>query len=211
MSTLTYIRLFSLQVVEEEAAKRIELLVKKKVEEELEKRKDEIEQEVAKRVEEAKRRMEKEMMEELERQREHQRREEMARQVTARPGHQSCATANNTHFALTHDQAHTTITINVVLAALIKTQCTVQCFLIPTLYDKLIRELFRSYLLKVQSGVVRVTLKNFLFNLFQSQFMADILTKETIYSFTMHVSCTWRQFPFSHNCKTICFSNRIAF
>lgn len=73
----------TLQVVEEEAAKRIELLVKKRVEEELEKRKDEIEQEVAKRVEEAKRKMEKEMMEELERQREQQKREELARQVTA--------------------------------------------------------------------------------------------------------------------------------
>lgn len=73
----------TLQVVEEEAAKRIELLVKKRVEEELEKRKDEIEQEVAKRVEEAKRKMEKEMMEELERQREQQKRVELARQVTA--------------------------------------------------------------------------------------------------------------------------------
>lgn len=67
--------------MEEEAAKRIELLVKKRVEEELEKRKDEIELEVAKRVEEAKRKMEKEMMEELEKQREQQRREEQARQV----------------------------------------------------------------------------------------------------------------------------------
>lgn len=69
------------------------MLVKKRVEEELEKRKDEIEQEVAKRVEEAKRKMEKEMMEELERQREQQRREEQARQVTVPSGRQSCVTA----------------------------------------------------------------------------------------------------------------------
>lgn len=55
------------QLVEEEAQKRIELLVKKRVEEELEKRKDEIELEVAKRVESAKRQMEAEMMLELER------------------------------------------------------------------------------------------------------------------------------------------------
>lgn len=67
--------------------------MKKRVEEELEKRKDEIEQEVAKRVEEAKRKMEKEMMEELERQREQQRREEQARQVTVPSTHQSCVTA----------------------------------------------------------------------------------------------------------------------
>jgi len=69
------------QVVEEEAAKRIELLVKKRVDEELEKRKDEIESEVAKRVEEAKRLMEKEMMAEMERQRERQRLEEKCREV----------------------------------------------------------------------------------------------------------------------------------
>lgn len=80
-------------MVEEEAAKRIELLVKKRVEEELEKRKDEIEQEVAKRVEEAKRKMEKEMMEELERQREQQRCEELARQVTDFITYQSCVLA----------------------------------------------------------------------------------------------------------------------
>lgn len=55
------------QLIEEEAQKRIELLVKKRVEEELEKRKDEIELEVAKRVEAAKRQMEAEMMLELER------------------------------------------------------------------------------------------------------------------------------------------------
>jgi arginine and glutamate-rich protein 1 len=86
-------------VVEEETAKRIELLVKKRVEEELEKRKDEIEQEVAKRVEEAKRKMEKEMMEELERQREQQRRKELARQVTALFLYQSCAVAIQTCIA----------------------------------------------------------------------------------------------------------------
>lgn len=56
-----------MQLIEEEAQKRIELLVKKRVEEELEKRKDEIEIEVAKRVEAAKRQMEAEMMLELER------------------------------------------------------------------------------------------------------------------------------------------------
>lgn len=90
--------------MEEEAAKRIELLVKKRVEEELEKRKDEIEQEVAKRVEEAKRKMEKEMMEELERQREQQRREELARQVTALSNCQSPVTAIVCNIAFTCDK-----------------------------------------------------------------------------------------------------------
>lgn len=74
--------------------------MKKKVEEELEKRKDEIEQEVAKRVEEAKRKMEKEMMEELERQREQQRQEELARQVTMAFTHQSCVTATSAKLLL---------------------------------------------------------------------------------------------------------------
>lgn len=64
------------------------------MEEELEKRKDEIEKEVAKRVEDAKKKMEKEMMEELERQRAQQQREELARQVTATFWYQSCASAN---------------------------------------------------------------------------------------------------------------------
>lgn len=103
-------------MVEEEAAKRIELLVKKRVEEELEKRKDEIEQEVAKRVEEAKRKMEKEMMEELERQREQQRREELARQVTDLISLQSCAMASK-DIALTHD-TQPAITINIVFASM---------------------------------------------------------------------------------------------
>lgn len=94
------------QVVEEEAAKRIELLVKKRVEEELEKRKDEIEQEVAKRVEEAKKKMEKEMMEELERQREQQRQEELARQVTMICNTQSSVKAIE-DFALTFDSTFT--------------------------------------------------------------------------------------------------------
>lgn len=76
------------------------------MEEELEKRKDEIEQEVAKRVEEAKWKMEKEMMEELERQREQQRREELARQVTALSIHQSCVTAILCYIALTHDKTY---------------------------------------------------------------------------------------------------------
>lgn len=76
--------------------------MKKKVEEELEKRKDEIEQEVAKRVEEAKKKMEKEMMEELERQKEQQRQEELARQVTMICYPQSSVKAIN-NFALTFD------------------------------------------------------------------------------------------------------------
>lgn len=61
------------------------MLVKKRVDEELEKRKDEIEMEVAKRVEEAKRLMEKEMMAEMERQRERQRLEEKSREVIISP------------------------------------------------------------------------------------------------------------------------------
>lgn len=140
--------------MEEEAAKRIELLVKKRVEEELEKRKDEIEQEVAKRVEEAKRKMEKEMMEELERQREQQRREELARQVTAAP--------LNSHvqmqlllILLLH---MTRITVQQDLfSPLMNTISTFQCYMSTyKLKKKLIKVLFRSYLLKVQSGVVRV-------------------------------------------------------
>lgn len=111
--------LYIFQVVEEEAAKRIELLVKKRVEEELEKRKDEIEQEVAKRVEEAKRKMEKKMMEELERQREQQKREELARQVTGVFTYQSCVYASrpslHSHMTQTFD--------NCIVVAPNKSQC----------------------------------------------------------------------------------------
>lgn len=71
------------QIIEEEAAKRIELLVKRRVEEELEKRKDEIELEVSKRVEAAKKQMEHEMMIELENRREMAREEERKREVGA--------------------------------------------------------------------------------------------------------------------------------
>lgn len=52
--------------MEEEAAKRIEALVKKRVEEELEARREEIEAEVARRVEEAKAAMEAELRAEME-------------------------------------------------------------------------------------------------------------------------------------------------
>lgn len=69
------------QTVEDEAARRIEFLVKKRVEEELEKRKDEIEQEVRRRVEAAKAQMEREMMLELEKRREQARLEEQKREV----------------------------------------------------------------------------------------------------------------------------------
>ncbi len=72
-----------MQIIEDEAAKRIELLVKRRVEEELEKRKDEIELEVSKRVEAAKKQMEHEMMIELEKRRELAREEERKREVGA--------------------------------------------------------------------------------------------------------------------------------
>ena len=52
--------------MEEEVARRVEALVAQRVEEELEKRKDEIEAEVLRRVEEAKKIMESQMLEELE-------------------------------------------------------------------------------------------------------------------------------------------------
>lgn len=69
------------QLVEEEAAKRIELLVKRRVEEQLEKRREEIEQEVIKRVNAAKAVMEQEMMIELEKRREQIREEERRHEV----------------------------------------------------------------------------------------------------------------------------------
>nr|XP_036218853.1 UPF0430 protein CG31712 isoform X3 [Bactrocera oleae] len=56
--------------ITDETSKRIELLVKKRVEEELIRRKDEIEKEVMRRVEAAKSEMERELMFELEKQRE---------------------------------------------------------------------------------------------------------------------------------------------
>lgn len=59
------------------------MLVKKRVEEELEKRKDEIELEVSKRVEAAKKQMEREMMLELEKRREEIRDEERKREVSS--------------------------------------------------------------------------------------------------------------------------------
>lgn len=69
------------QIVEEEAAKRIEMLVKKRVDDELERRKDEIELEVTRRVEAAKQQMEQEMMAELERRRQQARDDERQREV----------------------------------------------------------------------------------------------------------------------------------
>lgn len=147
------IKYFIKQVVEEEAAKRIELLVKKRVEEELEKRKDEIEQEVAKRVEEAKRKMEKEMMEELERQREEQKREELARQVTALFPCQSCVNASK-EIAFSHDNS-SAMTTYIVIASNKITISVKLNVLYQHFKQKLIKVLFRSYLLKVLSGVVR--------------------------------------------------------
>lgn len=72
-------------MVEEEASRRIEMLVKKRVEEELERRRSEIEQEVSKRVEEAKAKMEQELILELEQRREAARQEERKREVGYRP------------------------------------------------------------------------------------------------------------------------------
>lgn len=57
------------------------MLVKRRVDEELEKRKDEIELEVTRRVEAAKQQMEQEMMAELERRREKAREDERKREV----------------------------------------------------------------------------------------------------------------------------------
>lgn len=70
-----------LQLIEEEASRRIEMLVKKRVEEELERRRDEIEAEVSRRVEEAKAKMEQELILELEKRREAARAEERKREV----------------------------------------------------------------------------------------------------------------------------------
>lgn len=57
------------------------MLVKRRVDEELERRKDEIEAEVTRRVEAAKQQMEQEMMTELERRREKAREDERKREV----------------------------------------------------------------------------------------------------------------------------------
>jgi len=70
-----------LKSIEERANDRIEELVAKRVEEELERRRDEIETEVLKRVEEAKRIMEKQMMEELEKRKQEQIAEAERREV----------------------------------------------------------------------------------------------------------------------------------
>lgn len=69
------------KIVEEETAKRIEVLVNKRVEEELEKRKEEIEAEVLRRVEEAKKEMQREMMLEMERRKQQLLDEEKRREV----------------------------------------------------------------------------------------------------------------------------------
>lgn len=74
-----------LQMVEEEASRRIEMLVKKRVEEELERRRSEIEAEVSRRVEEAKAKMERELILELEQRREAAREEERKREVGSGP------------------------------------------------------------------------------------------------------------------------------
>lgn len=96
-------------MVEDESARRIELLVKKRVEEELERRKDEIDQEVTRRVEVAKAEMEKELMLELEKRREMAREEERKREVNMlniillqsssfAPNHIPCYTETDKHY-----------------------------------------------------------------------------------------------------------------
>lgn len=57
------------KLIEEEVARRVDAIVKQRVEEELSKRQNEIEAEVQRRVEEVKLRMEKQMLEELEKER----------------------------------------------------------------------------------------------------------------------------------------------
>merc|ERR1719516_908429 len=69
--------------VEVEANKRIEELVAKRVEEELERRRDEIETEGLRRVEEAKAAMEAQMMQELEKRKQEQLEEAQRREVRA--------------------------------------------------------------------------------------------------------------------------------
>lgn len=71
--------------MEAEANKRIEELVAIRVEEELEKRKDEIEREVLRRVEEAKKVMEETMMKELEQRKLEQLEEAKKREVFMTP------------------------------------------------------------------------------------------------------------------------------
>lgn len=68
-------------MVEDETARRIEMLVQKRVEEELAKRKDAIDEEVNRRVEATKAEMERELTLELERRRELIREEERKREV----------------------------------------------------------------------------------------------------------------------------------
>jgi len=67
------------KLIEEEVARRVDAIVKQRVEEELSRRQDEIEAEVARRVEEAKQEMEKQMLIELEKQKQ-ERIEEQKRQ-----------------------------------------------------------------------------------------------------------------------------------
>ena len=59
------------KLIEEEVAKRVDAIVKQRVEEELSKRQAEIEAEVQRRVDEVKQKMEKQMLEELEKERQH--------------------------------------------------------------------------------------------------------------------------------------------
>ncbi|XP_049318585.1 UPF0430 protein CG31712 isoform X7 [Bactrocera dorsalis] len=76
--------LVQLKIIKDETSKRIELLVKKRVEEELIRRKDEIEKEVMRRVEAAKSEMERDLMFELEKQREQIREEARHREAEER-------------------------------------------------------------------------------------------------------------------------------
>jgi len=72
------------KLIEEEVARRVDTIVKQRVEEELERRQGEIEAEVRRRVEEAKAVMERQMLEELERERQRRIEEEKIKQVKGR-------------------------------------------------------------------------------------------------------------------------------
>lgn len=69
------------KLIEEEVARRVDSIVKQRVEEELSKRQDEIEAEVSRRVEEAKQAMEKQMLAEFEKERQQRIEEQKLQEV----------------------------------------------------------------------------------------------------------------------------------
>lgn len=155
--------------------------------------------------------MEKEMMEELERQREQQRQEELARQVIMLSTCQSSVKA----MIRCSYMWHTLREQSDLFSQPTQLHIVLNVYYTNFVQKRLIKVFFRSYLLKVQSGVVRVLTRIFSWILNCS--LIENLNVLPFFTFNnnMHVICTYETDSFCMNCcivKCKCHKgDRLAF